>query len=72
VLRTEVPTVGPQTMLNELFDLVAFSDIPVAVIGEQNRLLGVIVKGAVLGGLAGKVNHENPLPMDEEGQVSKQ
>ncbi|KZE55800.1 glycine/betaine ABC transporter ATP-binding protein [Brevibacillus parabrevis] len=71
VLRTEVPKVGPQTLLNELFDLVAFSDIPVAVTGDHDRLLGVIVKGAVLGGLAGKVNQETPLPANEEGQVDE-
>lgn len=68
VLRKEVPTVGPQTLLNDLFDLVAFSDVPVAVVEEQGKLLGVIVKGAVLGGLAGKVNQETGLPT-EEGQV---
>ncbi|TGV22091.1 CBS domain-containing protein, partial [Mesorhizobium sp. M00.F.Ca.ET.186.01.1.1] len=71
VLRTEVPKVGPQTLLNELFDLVAFSDIPVAVTGDHDRLLGVIVKGDVLGGLAGKVNQETPLPENEEGQVDE-
>ncbi|KQL46349.1 glycine/betaine ABC transporter ATP-binding protein [Brevibacillus choshinensis] len=70
VLRTEVPKVGPNTLLNELFDLVAFSDIPVAVTGEHDRLLGVLVKGAVLGGLAGKVNQESALPTEEEGQVN--
>lgn len=58
VMRKEIPTVSPKTLLHELFDLVAFSDIPVAVVGEQNRLLGVVVKGSVLGGLAGKVNPE--------------
>lgn len=68
VLRKEVPAVGPQTLLNELFDLVAFSDVPVAVVEEQGKLLGVIVKGAVLGGLAGKVNPEMGQPT-EEGQV---
>lgn len=57
-MRKEIPTVSPKTLLHELFDLVAFSDIPVAVVGEQNRLLGVVVKGSVLGGLAGKVNPE--------------
>ncbi|CAM3416221.1 MULTISPECIES: glycine betaine/L-proline ABC transporter ATP-binding protein ProV [Brevibacillus] len=71
VLRKEVPTVGPQTLLNDLFDLVAFSDVPVAVVEEQGKLLGVIVKGAVLGGLAGKVNQETGLPTDE-GQVKEQ
>jgi glycine betaine/proline transport system ATP-binding protein len=48
---------------------VAFSDIPVAVTGEQNRLLGVVVKGAVLGGLAGKVNRKTPSDAEEERQV---
>jgi len=73
VLRPEVPVVPPQTLLNELFDLVASSDIPVAVTGEQNRLLGVIVKGALLGGLAGKVNLETQaVPTSDEGQVNVQ
>ncbi|EST53747.1 glycine/betaine ABC transporter ATP-binding protein [Brevibacillus panacihumi W25] len=69
VLRKDVPTVGPQTLLNELFDLVAFSNVPVAVTEEQGRLLGVIVKGSVLGGLAGKVNAQDPGQSAEEGQV---
>ncbi|HZG83197.1 MAG TPA: glycine betaine/L-proline ABC transporter ATP-binding protein [Brevibacillus sp.] len=69
VLRKDVPTVGPQTLLNELFDLVAFSNVPVAVTEEQGRLLGVIVKGSVLGGLAGKVNAQDPSQSAEEGQV---
>ena len=71
VLRAEVPTVPPQTVLNELFDLVAFSDVPVAVTGEQDRLLGVIVKGSLLGGLAGKVSDENgdESPAEVEGEV---
>ncbi|USG65559.1 glycine betaine/L-proline ABC transporter ATP-binding protein [Brevibacillus ruminantium] len=56
VMRREIPTVNPKTLLGDLFDLVAFSDVPIAVTGDQDRLLGVVVKGAVLGGLAGKVN----------------
>lgn len=72
VLRTEVPTVSPDKVLNELFDLVAFSDVPVAVTGEQERLLGVIVKGSLLGGLAGKVNDEgkDEVPADAVGEVT--
>ncbi|WP_400162492.1 glycine betaine/L-proline ABC transporter ATP-binding protein ProV [Brevibacillus sp. TJ4] len=72
VLRTEVPTVSPDKVLNELFDLVAFSDVPVAVTGEQERLLGVIVKGSLLGGLAGKVNDEgkDKVPADAVGEVT--
>jgi glycine betaine/proline transport system ATP-binding protein len=69
VMDREVPTVSANTLLNEMFELVAFSDIPVAVTGEQNRLLGVVVKGAVLGGLAGKVNRKTPSDAEEERQV---
>jgi glycine betaine/proline transport system ATP-binding protein len=69
VMDREVPTVSADTLLNDLFDLVAFSDIPVAVTGDQNRLLGIVVKGAVLGGLAGKVNRKTLSSTDEERQV---
>mgnify|MGYP001064280069 FL=1 len=69
VMEREVPTVSAHTLLNEMFDLVAFSDVPVAVVGEQNRLLGVVVKGAVLGGLAGKVNRITPSDTEAERQV---
>ncbi|MDT3418043.1 MULTISPECIES: glycine betaine/L-proline ABC transporter ATP-binding protein ProV [Brevibacillus] len=69
VMEREVPTVSAHTLLNEMFDLVAFSDVPVAVVGEQNRLLGVVVKGAVLGGLAGKVNRITPSDAEAERQV---
>jgi glycine betaine/proline transport system ATP-binding protein len=58
IMEDQVSTVSPDTLLHKLFDLVAFSPVPVAVVNEQKRLLGVVVKGAVLGGLAGKVNRE--------------
>ncbi len=59
VMEQDVPTVSPDTLLHDLFDPVATAPVPVAVVGEQQRLLGIIVKGAVLGGLAGKVNEES-------------
>jgi glycine betaine/proline transport system ATP-binding protein len=58
IMEDQTATVSPDTLLHKLFDLVAFSPVPVAVVNEQKRLLGVVVKGAVLGGLAGKVNQE--------------
>lgn len=58
IMERNIPVVSPETLLHDLFDLVAFSQVPVAVTGEQNRLLGIVVKGSVLGGLAGKVNNE--------------
>lgn len=49
----DVPTVAPDTMLNDLFDIVGSSRLPVAVVNEERKLLGVIIRGAVLAALAG-------------------
>ncbi|MFM1654107.1 glycine betaine/L-proline ABC transporter ATP-binding protein [Brevibacillus sp. B_LB10_24] len=56
IMETTIPSVAPETLLNQMFDLIAFSQVPIAVVSEQKRLLGVVVRGAVLSGLAGKVN----------------
>lgn len=56
IMKTDIPTVSPDTLLHDLFPLMADLHVPIAVVDEEKRLLGVIVKGAVLGGLAGKVN----------------
>ncbi|MFD1776058.1 quaternary amine ABC transporter ATP-binding protein [Paenibacillus rhizophilus] len=53
VLRKEIPIVGPDALLNELFDLMAGSPLPVAVVDERERLKGIVIKGAVLSALAG-------------------
>ncbi|NGM84730.1 glycine betaine/L-proline ABC transporter ATP-binding protein [Paenibacillus sp. 7124] len=53
VLRTEIPSVSPDALLNELFELMAESPLPVAVVDERERLKGIVIKGAVLSALAG-------------------
>lgn len=53
VLQREVPWAGPDTLLNDLFEMMAEARLPVAVIDENNRLLGIVIKGAVLSALAG-------------------
>ncbi|RXT15371.1 glycine betaine/L-proline ABC transporter ATP-binding protein [Ammoniphilus sp. CFH 90114] len=58
IMERNVPLVRPDTLLHDLFDIVAFSQVPVAVANEENRLLGILVRGSVLGGLAGKVNDQ--------------
>ncbi|GEN52986.1 glycine betaine/L-proline ABC transporter ATP-binding protein ProV [Halobacillus faecis] len=52
ILRTDVPKVDPQTPMQEIFDIIHDSPVPVAVI-EEGKLKGVIVRGAVLAALAG-------------------
>jgi len=53
IVIQEVPVVSPDTRLNEMFDLVSQTRVPVAVTDEQGRLLGIVVRGAVLAALAG-------------------
>lgn len=52
-LQKDVITVTGDTLLSDLFDKVSTAIIPVAVIDEQNRLKGILVRGAVIGALAG-------------------
>lgn len=53
ILKEEVTTVSPDTLLTDLFDKVSTASIPVAVVDETNRLKGILVRGAVIGALAG-------------------
>jgi len=50
----KVTTTAPDTVLIDLFDTVATTSIPVAVIDQKGRLLGVLIRGAILGALAGQ------------------
>jgi len=52
---TDVPRVRPDTLLHELFEICGTSKLPVAVVNDTDRLMGVIVRGAVLGALAGQI-----------------
>ncbi|MCR2802290.1 quaternary amine ABC transporter ATP-binding protein [Paenibacillus soyae] len=56
VMLREVPVTVPEALLNELFELMAGSRLPVAVTDENGRLHGVVIKGAVLAALAGNSN----------------
>lgn len=53
ICTAHIPTVAPDRLLNELFDEVSQTKIPLAVVDEQSKLLGIIVRGAVLAALSG-------------------
>ncbi|MGG4395572.1 glycine betaine/L-proline ABC transporter ATP-binding protein [Paenibacillus thiaminolyticus] len=63
VMFTDVPTVSPDVLLNDLFALSGEAKLPIAVVQPDGKLMGAIVRGAVLGALAGNVpngtNEEN-------------
>jgi len=53
IIKEEVTTVSPETLLTDLFEKVSTATIPVAVVDETNKLKGILVRGAVIGALAG-------------------
>ncbi|WP_188455221.1 quaternary amine ABC transporter ATP-binding protein [Virgibacillus oceani] len=53
ILKNDIPRVEKDTAMNEIFDVIYDSPIPVAVI-ENDKLVGIIVRGAVIAALAGE------------------
>ncbi|MHB0775459.1 quaternary amine ABC transporter ATP-binding protein [Halomonas sp. WWR20] len=56
-LRQDFHKVGPDEPLHNLFALFGDNSYPIAVVDEGQRLLGVVVKGAVLAELAEAGDH---------------
>ncbi|TVX99937.1 glycine betaine/L-proline ABC transporter ATP-binding protein ProV [Cohnella terricola] len=58
ILVREMTTVPPDVHLSELFEVVSAAKIPVAVVDDRQRLLGIIIRGAVLSALSGNTETE--------------
>ncbi len=54
IILKDVPSVAPDTSLADILEVIAHTQIPVAVIDEHNKLKGVLVRGSVIAGLAGQ------------------
>lgn len=65
ILDQDVQTVTEDTLLTDLFEKVSQASIPVAVIDENHRLKGILVRGAVIGALAGNNEAINILQKNE-------
>ncbi|MGG1396518.1 glycine betaine/L-proline ABC transporter ATP-binding protein ProV [Bacillus salipaludis] len=61
ILQSDVSTVAPDTLLTDLFEKVSTASIPVAVVDENKRLSGILVRGAVIAALAGNNDTINQL-----------
>ncbi|WP_350343698.1 glycine betaine/L-proline ABC transporter ATP-binding protein [Proteinivorax tanatarense] len=48
IKKDEVKTVYPETSIQDLIEVTASDSLPTAVVNDENKLLGVIVKGSVL------------------------
>ncbi|MFJ7729880.1 glycine betaine/L-proline ABC transporter ATP-binding protein [Neobacillus sp. NPDC097160] len=61
VMSTDIPTVSGDTVLADLMDVIATSSLPISVIDEEHHLKGVVIRGAVIGALAGNKDSLNDL-----------
>ncbi|WP_390889722.1 quaternary amine ABC transporter ATP-binding protein [Latilactobacillus curvatus] len=58
IVNTEVPTTDEETPIADILDDISQTGIPFAVLNDKQQLRGIIIRGAVLGALAGnEVNH---------------
>ncbi|MFC2947950.1 quaternary amine ABC transporter ATP-binding protein [Virgibacillus sediminis] len=52
ILKNDIPKVDRSTAMNEIFEMIHDSPIPIAVV-DDGKLAGIIVRGAVIAALAG-------------------
>lgn len=65
ILIENITTVPEETYLTDLFELVSTATIPVAVVNEKQRLQGIIIRGALIGALAGDDDFINAQSNDQ-------
>ncbi|MGE7604663.1 quaternary amine ABC transporter ATP-binding protein [Peribacillus sp. NPDC097675] len=61
VMSSDILTVPEDELLVNLMDDMATSSLPISVIDDKRRLKGIIVRGAVIGALAGNKDSLNEL-----------
>jgi glycine betaine/proline transport system ATP-binding protein len=54
IVETDIPKTSPDTLIQDLLPVAAAARVPIAVIDEHKRLLGIIVRVSVLAGLIGR------------------
>jgi glycine betaine/proline transport system ATP-binding protein len=64
VMITDLEKIQKETLLIDLFEKVATASIPVAVTDGDNRLEGIVIRGAIVGALAGNQSSEGVNELD--------
>lgn len=54
VLKTDVPKTKPDTPINDLINDISKTPIPYIVVDDDDRLLGIILRGSVLAAISGE------------------
>jgi len=53
VMLKDVPTLSPDTVINDIFETISNTKVPISIIDDSGRLKGIVVRGAVLAALSG-------------------
>lgn len=72
VIQTDIAAVSPDTPLADLFELAADSPLPIAVVDEQRRLLGVVPRVTLLASLASVPSMTGAIPIQSDRITSVQ
>jgi glycine betaine/proline transport system ATP-binding protein len=61
VLITDILSIKPDVPIKEIIPMIAECTCPIAVVNDNNKLIGVIVRGSILGALAITEDDQNGL-----------
>jgi glycine betaine/proline transport system ATP-binding protein len=65
IVNTEYARVAPETALTDLFELAVESPLPIAVVDDEGRLLGVVPRVTLLAALGNVPTATMPIPVLE-------
>ncbi|QIL46152.1 glycine betaine/L-proline ABC transporter ATP-binding protein [Vagococcus coleopterorum] len=69
VIDKNVQKVHPDTLITDMFDLIYDSPTPLAVVDDEDRLIGVVIRGSVIGALT-DTDHDAEVSVEEVGGVA--
>lgn len=61
VMTTDIPTASEDTLLGDIMDEMATSNLPISVVDDLQRIKGIVVRGALIGALAGNKDSLNEM-----------
>lgn len=59
ILHEDVTSIQKDTVVKDMIELLTYKNTPVAVVDEENRLVGIVVRGSVMALLSGKGGEGN-------------
>lgn len=68
LIQRDVPTASPEATLNELIPIASEAKTPIAIVNEDKKLLGIIVRATLLSGLVEGQEINEPVADSEGGE----